>query len=42
MLHTPRHLTNQYLNDCFDSPFALLSQPIKLGRESAKYAAHLE
>lgn len=42
MSHTLRPLTNQHLNDRFESPFALLSQAIKIGRESAKHPGSLD
>lgn len=37
MVHAQRHLTNQHLNDRFESPFALLSQAINLGRDAARH-----
>ncbi len=37
MVHAPRHLTNQYLNDRFESPFALLAVAIGIGREAARH-----
>jgi hypothetical protein len=37
MVNNPRHLTNQHLNDRFESPFALLAEAIAIGRDAARH-----